>query len=260
MTSAGSRAGGTLATVLLLAAVAGGTMAASAAVPTAASPKGRQVDIGGGRKVFLRCAGSGSPTVILESGIHDSSDTWTLTQTEPPVPRSPTVFDGIAKLTRVCRYDRPGTLRSTTSSPSITPLFGDLWPRYEELLNYPGLDLDREPTWETVDADEAIATLEAGPAPPPIPIAVLSKTEPFGTAAGTPVDLTTPARVRVARGPAVDRGAPAPDPARARHRERPLRADARSRSGRQCRPADARPHRGQRGAERRRVIRAARSS
>ena len=70
-------------------------------------------------------------------------------------------------------------------------MFGDLWPRYEELLNHPGLDLDREPTWETVDADEAIATLEAGPALPAIPIAVLSKTEPFGTAAGTPVDLTT---------------------------------------------------------------------
>jgi hypothetical protein len=31
-----------------------------------------QVDIGGGRKLYLECRGTGSPTVILESGYYDS--------------------------------------------------------------------------------------------------------------------------------------------------------------------------------------------
>lgn len=38
----------------------------------------RQVDIGGGRKLFLECRGSGKPVVILESGYHDCSQPWSL--------------------------------------------------------------------------------------------------------------------------------------------------------------------------------------
>jgi pimeloyl-ACP methyl ester carboxylesterase len=248
-----------LAIVVVASTVAGGTVAGHAAVPVAPAPKGRQVDIGNGRKLYVRCAGAGSPTVILESGIHDSSDPWNLTQTEPPVPKSPSVFDGIARFTRVCEYDRPGTIRYTEQTPSITtrstpvdnprtldeqaddlhtlvvkghirgpyllvahsyggmivrrftqlhpeqvagivfvdafapaikPLFGDLWSRYEELLNHPGLPIDQDPKWETVDADESIATLDAGPALSAIPITVLSKTEPFGTSPTAPADVT----------------------------------------------------------------------
>lgn len=78
-----------------------------------------QIDIGGGRKLYLRCKGTGSPTVILESGIHDSSDTWTLTDTRPPVLASPAVFPGVARFTHVCMYDRPGTIRYT-SPPALT--------------------------------------------------------------------------------------------------------------------------------------------
>ena len=69
----------------------------------------RTVDIGGGREMFLDCAGTGEPTVILESGIHDSSDYWTVSQLlEPAV--DPPVMQGLAETTRVCRYDRPGTV------------------------------------------------------------------------------------------------------------------------------------------------------
>ena len=78
-----------------------------------------QIAIGNGRKLYLRCKG-GRPAVVLESGIHDSSDTWTLTQTEPPVPSSPAVFAGVARFTRVCRYDRPGTIRYTDPAALTT--------------------------------------------------------------------------------------------------------------------------------------------
>lgn len=103
-----------IALPLVLAACDGGANAADAT----ASPIGPRdfsgpVDIGAGRSLYLRCQGSGSPVVILESGIHDSSDPWGLTETEPPVPSAPSVFDGVARFTRVCRYDRPGTIRYT---------------------------------------------------------------------------------------------------------------------------------------------------
>jgi pimeloyl-ACP methyl ester carboxylesterase len=78
-----------------------------------------QIDIGGGRELYLRCAGSGSPTVLMDSGIHDSSDTWTITDTQYPVPSSPSVFRGVARFTRVCIYDRPGTIRYT-DPPALT--------------------------------------------------------------------------------------------------------------------------------------------
>ena len=74
-------------------------------MPTA----GRSIDIGNGRKLFLECKGEGSPTVILESGIHDSSEYWVNIQPNPPA-IGPDVFTGVAEHTKVCRYDRPGTL------------------------------------------------------------------------------------------------------------------------------------------------------
>ena len=72
-----------------------------------------QVAIGSGRELYLRCAGRGSPTVLMDSGIHDSSDPWTLTDTTYPAPSSPSVFQGVARFTHVCIYDRPGTIRYT---------------------------------------------------------------------------------------------------------------------------------------------------
>lgn len=57
---------------------------------------GGLVDVGGGRSMHLDCRGSGSPTVILEAGHHGWSPAWTAVQPE------------VAKLTRVCSYDRAG--------------------------------------------------------------------------------------------------------------------------------------------------------
>ena len=47
-----------------------------------------QISVGDGRKLWLRCRGKGSPTVVLESGIHDSSDPGSC---RPPSRRSPPV-------------------------------------------------------------------------------------------------------------------------------------------------------------------------
>jgi Alpha/beta hydrolase family len=64
-----------------------------------------QVDIDGGRKLYLECRGTGSPTVILESGYHDSSQPWSLADAFQPA-----VLPGVAAFTKICAYDRPGTL------------------------------------------------------------------------------------------------------------------------------------------------------
>jgi pimeloyl-ACP methyl ester carboxylesterase len=72
------------------------------------------VDIGGGRRLYLECHGAGGPTVILESGYHDSSQPWSLSDAYPPA-----VLPGVAGFTKVCAYDRPGTLLYT-DPPRIT--------------------------------------------------------------------------------------------------------------------------------------------
>lgn len=218
-----------------------------------------QVSIGGGRKLYLRCAGTGGPTVVLESGIHDSSDPWTLTDTKPPVLASPSVFSGVARYSHVCMYDRPGTIRYT-SPPALTTrstrvrmprtlpsmvsdlralltkagvpgpyvlvghsygglivrLFGQtyptetagivfvdafginvrrlfgprLWPRYVKVLNHPGTALDHQRGFETVNVDGAIKAIQNAKPLPRVPLAVISKTEPFATAPGVPKALT----------------------------------------------------------------------
>ncbi len=69
-------------------------------------PPGRMVDIGGHR-LHIQCDGpaGASPTVILETGGNAFSAAWGLIQPE------------VAKLTRVCSYDRAG-LGWSDSGPS----------------------------------------------------------------------------------------------------------------------------------------------
>ena len=62
------------------------------------------VDIGGGRKMYLECRGSGSPTVVFVAGLRGSAEDWNIAEKQ-----APTVFAEVAKFTRVCAYDRPGT-------------------------------------------------------------------------------------------------------------------------------------------------------
>lgn len=37
------------------------------------------VDIGGGRNIYLECAGTGTPTVVFVSGLRFGADQWTMT-------------------------------------------------------------------------------------------------------------------------------------------------------------------------------------
>src|SRR5436190_19623795 len=62
------------------------------------------VDIGGGRKMYLKCSGRGSPTAVLLGGLRASADDWDISDKSKP-----TVFTGVAKFMRVCVCDRPGT-------------------------------------------------------------------------------------------------------------------------------------------------------
>lgn len=69
------------------------------------------VDIGGGRKMYLECQGDGSPTVVLVSGRTDRADIW-----QTPSKSGLSVFSEVGKFTRVCAYDRPGTVTVTAQN------------------------------------------------------------------------------------------------------------------------------------------------
>ncbi|MEC4762566.1 alpha/beta hydrolase [Mycobacterium sherrisii] len=75
------------------------------------------IEIGNGRHLYLECHGRGSPTVILDSGYHNSSDPWGQSDAAAPAV-GPAVLPALADEHRVCAYDRPGTLRYP--DPTIT--------------------------------------------------------------------------------------------------------------------------------------------
>ena len=87
--------GGFTALILLLAAIGAAYEAIESSREERKPPPGRLVDVGG-HKMHLDCTGQGTPAVILESGLWDNSIVWHNIQPE------------IAKLTRVCSYDRAG--------------------------------------------------------------------------------------------------------------------------------------------------------
>ena len=94
-----------------------GTSQSSASKPASDNFAGL-IDIGAGRKMYLECSGSGSPTVILESGYRNDADIWSA-ELEPGM--SP-VFSQVARFTRVCAYDRPGTFLDADHLGRSTPV------------------------------------------------------------------------------------------------------------------------------------------
>ncbi len=60
------------------------------------TPPGQWIEIAGGRRLHVLCAGRGSPTVVLESALDASSLNWAWIQ-----PR-------VATVTKTCAYDRAG--------------------------------------------------------------------------------------------------------------------------------------------------------
>jgi pimeloyl-ACP methyl ester carboxylesterase len=78
-----------------LAAVGGGYETIREALDRRIIAPGQLIDVGGHR-LHLRCTGSGTPTVLLESGLGETGAYWEWI--EPAVARD----------TKVCVYDRPG--------------------------------------------------------------------------------------------------------------------------------------------------------
>jgi pimeloyl-ACP methyl ester carboxylesterase len=75
------------------------------------------VDIGGGRKLYLGCKGTGSPVVILEAGLRNRADIWS---GKPETGEA--AFPAVAAFTRVCAYDRPGTTLGTDQLSRSDPV------------------------------------------------------------------------------------------------------------------------------------------
>lgn len=62
------------------------------------------LDIGGGRELYVECAGTGRPTILLEAGDNGDSGQW-----------SP-IFTSLAEQSRTCAYDRAGLGRSDSAT------------------------------------------------------------------------------------------------------------------------------------------------
>jgi pimeloyl-ACP methyl ester carboxylesterase len=97
------------------------------ASPASQGDFGGLIDIGGGRHIYLECRGTGSPTVVLEPGYRSSARVWREDLRQSGAPRT-MVLAGVAAYTRVCAYDRPGTvapfkddLRPSRSDPVPQP-------------------------------------------------------------------------------------------------------------------------------------------
>lgn len=81
----------------------------------------------GGRRLFLTCAGTGEPTVVLEAGLGGGAAAWTKVQGR------------LARLTRVCSYDRanvPGGAGDPAPKPRTAQ---DVVDDLEELLRAAGV-------------------------------------------------------------------------------------------------------------------------
>lgn len=86
----------------LFAALVAVAVPAAAGPPTTPVPdsvllnSGKMIPVEGKRRINLSCLGTGSPTVLLDSGASDGTLSWALVQGE------------VAKFTRACTYERAG--------------------------------------------------------------------------------------------------------------------------------------------------------
>jgi len=79
-------------------------------------PRGTSVPALDGRHLYLDCRGSGSPTVILESGMGEGAGSWGA------------VLDDAVRITRTCAYDRANRARSEPRGRhTLADAVADLW-------------------------------------------------------------------------------------------------------------------------------------
>jgi hypothetical protein len=105
-----------LAVAVLLFVFALGTLrAASPAASAAHGDFAGLVDIGAGRRLYLECRGTGSPVVVLEAGYRSSARIWSEDLHQSGAPRTMVLAD-VAVFTRVCAYDRPGTVAALNNN------------------------------------------------------------------------------------------------------------------------------------------------
>jgi pimeloyl-ACP methyl ester carboxylesterase len=103
----GATASGVLAILLVTARTVAAQGMPPPAPPATQGDFAGLVDIGG-RRLYLECQGTGSPTVVLVAGYQNRADIWSVDLHEP-AGRRLMVLPGVAGFTRVCAYDRPGT-------------------------------------------------------------------------------------------------------------------------------------------------------
>src|SRR5438067_2330704 len=84
-----------IAAATAAAVACGGHRQAAGRSPVIVGP-GKLVAIGGGRTLYLKCVGSGGPTVVLEAGFGGNNDNWSAVQPQ------------LGRTTRTCAYDRAG--------------------------------------------------------------------------------------------------------------------------------------------------------
>jgi pimeloyl-ACP methyl ester carboxylesterase len=90
---------------LLAFAIGGGLATVSAAAGSSpAAANGRLIDVGGHR-LYIECTGSGGPTVVLQSGLAETSSYWAR------------IASTVSTSTTVCVYDRAGHGRSDEVGP-----------------------------------------------------------------------------------------------------------------------------------------------
>jgi hypothetical protein len=87
-----------------------------------------RIKIRGERRLYLECRGRGRPTVVLESGLGNAADVWggaLAAATDPASDPRRAVFPAVARFTRVCAYDRPGTARLDPQTNQFKPSRSD---------------------------------------------------------------------------------------------------------------------------------------
>ncbi|MBK1793256.1 alpha/beta hydrolase [Devosia sp. WQ 349] len=90
----------------------------------------RIFEVADGRKLYMECAGVGEPAVLLIGGLRAGADYWNRN-----AEGEASVFRRVAQFTRVCSYERPGTVwgnnqfsrsdaivQPTTQAPAVSDL------------------------------------------------------------------------------------------------------------------------------------------